>query len=79
MDISGLIVIISSSRAHDTTEKRVEDNVLRCTESQEELGEADLNAKTTAVITDLGQNKSVLTFVDHELRLESKKSFVLMD
>lgn len=39
-------------------EKEVEDNVLHCTESHEELGEADLYAKKTAVITDYpsGQN-----------------------
>ena len=39
-------------------EKRAEDNVLHCTESHQELEEADLYAKTTAVITDYpsGQN-----------------------
>lgn len=56
--VGGLVAILTSSRAQGTTEKRIKDKVLHCFASQEELGEADLYAKTTAVSTDRpsGQN-----------------------
>lgn len=58
LGVGGLVAILTSSRAHGMTEKRIKDKVLHCSASQEELGEADLCAKTTAVSTDRpsGQN-----------------------